>query len=170
MKYLVTILMIAIVGLLGCVKAPKTDLEATLTEDEISENIGETLTYTPGTWIENWDLAVGLAQDQDKAILVNFTGSDWCIWCKRLVSEVFDKPEFIEYAGENLILLKLDFPRSIPQSQDLINQNRQLQAQFRIQGYPTILLVDKEGKEFGRTGYQQGGPVKYVEHLQGFFK
>lgn len=170
MRYVVTILMVLMVAILGCVKAPKTDASAPAIDAENTETADGEFVYEPGTWIENWDNAIETARAQDKTVLVNFTGSDWCGWCIRLVKEVFDHQEFKDYAKENLVLLKLDFPRAVPQSDELKSQNRQLQAQFGIRGYPTILLVSGEGKEIGRTGYQDGGPANYVNHLKSFVK
>ena len=62
-------------------------------------------------WQDNLETALQKAKQENKAVLVNFTGSDWCIWCKRLSEEVFTKDEFENYADDNLILVKLDFPR-----------------------------------------------------------
>ncbi len=170
MKYLVTITMVLMIGLLGCVKAPKADDSVPVIDVEATETVGGEYVYEPGTWIDNWEKAIQTATAEDKLILVNFTGSDWCGWCIKLAKEVFDHNEFKDYAKENLVMLKLDFPRNIPQSSELISQNRQLQEHFGIRGYPTILLVNGEGEEVARTGYQQGGAAKYVEHLKDLVK
>lgn len=165
MKYILTFLLVISAALLGCSKVPDEKLDiAEPVEAKVEE------TYEPGEWTESWELAMQTARESGKTVLVNFTGSDWCGWCIRLKSEVFDHKEFKDYAKENLVLLKLDFPRSIYQTPELKRQNGQLQQAFGIRGYPTILLLNAEGKEIGRTGYQPGGPDKYVEHLQGFIK
>ena len=57
-----------------------------------------------------------------------------------------------DYAKENLVLLELDFPRGKRLSPDLVAQNEKLQDEFKVQGFPTILLLDGEGRPFGRTG------------------
>lgn len=123
-----------------------------------------------GEWITDYDQAIKLAKETDKNILVNFTGSDWCIWCKRLMKEVFTEKAFIDYASTNLILLKLDFPKAIPQTAEEKMHNETLARQFSIQGFPTIIILDKDGKEIARTGYQEGGPEKYVDHLKSIIK
>jgi len=68
------------------------------------------------TWLENYDQALKEAKAKKVPILINFTGSDWCIWCKRLDKEVFSTKEFKTYAKKNLILLKIDSPKDIKQS------------------------------------------------------
>jgi protein disulfide-isomerase len=123
-------------------------------------------TVITGTWLTDFDQAKTIAKAHKIPILINFTGSDWCIWCKRLSSEVFEQKAFNDYAKKNLVLLKIDFPRENKQTEAEKRKNRQLMEQFKIEGYPTIILTDATGKEINRTGYQAGGPVKYVNHLK----
>lgn len=117
-------------------------------------------------WQDNFEKALQQAKKENKAVLVNFTGSDWCIWCKRLTDEVFSKSEFENYADENLILVKLDFPRKIDQSAETKMYNTKLAQKFGVQGFPTILLFNSSGKLVLTTGYQPGGPINYVKHLR----
>lgn len=119
-------------------------------------------------WKENLDEALKTAQLENKTVLVNFTGSDWCIWCKRLNDEVFSKDEFAEYADKNLVLVKIDFPREKEQTPETKLYNQQLAAQYKIEGYPTIVLLRKDGSELGVTGYLEGGAANYVQHLKSF--
>jgi len=121
-------------------------------------------------WETDFEVAKKRAKDENKKILADFTGSDWCGWCIKLKKEVFDKPEFQEYAKKNLVMLEVDFPnkKKLPAKEKA--QNDKLSVEFKVNGYPTILLMDATGKEVGRTGYQQGGPAKYVEHLKGLLK
>lgn len=118
-----------------------------------------------GAWITDFAFAKERAAAENKSILMDFTGSDWCGWCIRLHDEVFDFPEFQEYAEKNLILLELDFPRGKRLPAELVAQNEELQERFGVEGFPTILMLDAEGRPFGRTGYQAGGPAAYVKHL-----
>ena len=119
-------------------------------------------------WKENLEQAVAQAKKENKAVLVNFTGSDWCIWCKRLNSEVFTQKEFEDYAKNNLVLVKLDFPRDIPQSSETKLYNNTLAQKYGIQGFPTILIMNSKGELVAKTGYQPGGPTKYVDHIKSY--
>jgi protein disulfide-isomerase len=83
-----------------------------------------------------------------------------------LDSEVFSQPEFKEYASKNLVLLLLDFPRRKPQSQSVTRQNESLAREFSVEGFPTVLILDAQGKELARTGYRSGGAAEYVKHLK----
>ncbi|MCB5252628.1 MAG: thioredoxin family protein [Candidatus Cloacimonadaceae bacterium] len=171
MKYILFILLLSMVAVLGCTPAENpADDAASKAVGSPEEQALDATEYELGTWTENWDLALSTAKELNRPILVNFTGSDWCVWCVRLVNEVFSKAEFQKYAKENLVLLKLDYPRNISQDAALKKQNDELQKQFGIRGYPTILLVDSAGKEINRTGYQQGGVESYIKHLQDLLK
>ena len=121
-------------------------------------------------WLASIDDAKKEAAARKVPILVDFSGSDWCGWCIRLDNEVFSKPAFKEYAGKHLVLLLLDYPRSKPQTDEVKRQNRELAEQFGIEGYPTVVLLDANGKELARTGYQRGGAEAYVEHLKKLLK
>lgn len=119
-------------------------------------------------WNANLEKAIEQAKKENKAVLVNFTGSDWCIWCKRLSAEVFQQKEFEEYAKKSLVLVMLDFPKDIEQTQETKEYNNKLAQKYGIQGFPTILLIDGQGKLVAQTGYQAGGAAKYVEHLKSY--
>jgi protein disulfide-isomerase len=119
-------------------------------------------------WENNLDNAIQRAKKENKAVLVNFTGSDWCIWCKRLSAEVFQQKEFENYAKESLVLVMLDFPKDKPQSEETQSYNRNLAQKYGIQGFPTILIFDRQGKLVAQTGYQPGGPDKYIEHIKSY--
>ena len=117
-------------------------------------------------WYDNLNSAMKVAQKQNKPIFVDFTGSDWCKWCKRLNKEVFSQDDFINYAKNNLVLVKIDFPEHIKQSAQTIFYNRQLAQRFGVEGYPTIVLLDKRGYIIAKTGFQYGGAEAYVQHIK----
>ncbi|MFM7242088.1 MAG: thioredoxin family protein, partial [Opitutia bacterium] len=117
------------------------------------------------TWLTDLDEAKKVAAKEKKDILVDFTGSDWCGWCIKLKKEVFDLPAF-EAATKKFVLVELDFPNKKAQSDEVKTKNRAAQQKFGITGFPTILLMDAQGEVYARTGYQAGGPEKYVAHLQ----
>lgn len=117
-------------------------------------------------WVTSLPDALSQAQAEQKAVLVDFTGSDWCGWCISLRSEVFDRPEFARFAQENLIMVELDYPRSKPQSPELKSANEKLAQEFEVQGYPTVFILDATGKRLLQTGYQAGGASNYIAMIQ----
>ena len=121
-------------------------------------------------WLTSWDEAMKQSKKTGKPVLADFTGSDWCVWCKRLKGEVFDKPDFKKWAKDNVILLELDFPNSKPQPEALKKKNGELAKKYKIEGFPTVLFVDANGKELGRSGYMDGGPAAWTKNAAGILK
>lgn len=118
------------------------------------------------TWMTDADAARAVARAENKTLLLDFTGSDWCGWCIRLDNEVFSTPEFASYAREKLVLLKLDFPKRREQSAAERKQNEELAAQYGIRGFPTIVVLRPDGTEKGRLGYSPGGPKVWLGELE----
>jgi len=115
-------------------------------------------------WYDNLLKANEAATTAKKPIFAFFTGSDWCVWCRKLQNDVFSKPEFIQWANKNFVLLELDFPRGKQLSPEITQQNNELQQLFQVRGYPTVWLFnmvkDTVGKynitTYGSLGYPQG--------------
>ncbi len=114
-------------------------------------------------WHINVDEAYEESQKTGKPIMANFTGSDWCGWCKRLSAAVFVKPEFQKWAKENVVLLELDFPKRKSVPAEIKQQNSKLQRAFKVRGFPTVWVFemdkDKDTDEMkinalGKTGYK----------------
>jgi thioredoxin-related protein len=119
-------------------------------------------------WKTSFTEAAAEASQQNKQILLNFTGSDWCPWCVKMDEEVLNKKQFSEFASKNLVLVKLDFPRHKKLSPDEKAQNVQLAKKYAIQGFPTFVLVDASGKELRRQeGYLEGGPAEFLKWAKG---
>lgn len=123
-----------------------------------------------GLWTDDYAGALAQAKAENRFVLLDFTGSDWCGWCKRLEREVFSKDDFKKYAKANLVCVTLDFPRGFELKKKVAAQNEKLSNDYEVMGYPTIVLLDPNGKTIGRTGYQPGGAKAYVEHLETFIE
>ena len=137
----------------------------TLTILAIAVLIGTTTMAADG-WLTDFEAAKKEAAEKGVPILADFAGSDWCGWCIKLDREVFLKKEFTDYAKDNLVLLLVDFPSSKEQSEEVKKQNQELSKEYSVKGFPTVLLLDAEGKKLAQTGYQRGGPKKYVKHVK----
>ena len=122
-------------------------------------------------WLTTYEAAKKQAKEENKPILINFTGTDWCGWCIKIEKEIFSKDEFKAYAKEKLILMEVDFPEKKKQSDEVKAQNKVLDKEFKIEGYPTIFLIDAEGKKLSEDiGYREGGAQAYVDHLKELLK
>jgi protein disulfide-isomerase len=122
-------------------------------------------THAADEWLIKYDEAIAAAKKTGRPILANFTGSDWCGWCIKLKEEVFDTKEFKEWTAKNVVLLELDFPQKKPQDAAIKAKNQQLSEHYGVQGFPTILILNAEGKQLGELGYQQGGPKAWIENV-----
>ena len=120
-------------------------------------------------WLTDLDEGMKVAKAEKKAILVDFTGSDWCGWCIRLKKEVFDQQEFAA-ASKDFVLVELDYPQKKKQPAEEKAKNKAWAEKFSIEGFPTIMLLNANGEPFAQTGYQAGGPVKYLAHLAELLK
>ncbi len=117
-------------------------------------------------WSADFAASQKAAKEANKDLLINFTGSDWCGWCIKLHKEVFSEEAFKVGVKDKFVLVELDFPRDKSKlSAETLAQNKELGAKYKVQGYPSILLCDAEGKPFAATGYEEGGPEAYVKHL-----
>ncbi|HTQ31460.1 MAG TPA: thioredoxin fold domain-containing protein [Opitutaceae bacterium] len=122
-------------------------------------------------WFTDYQAAAKQASAENRPMLLDFTGSDWCPWCIKLDQEVYSQPTFIDFARQHLVLVKLDFPRQkqLPVAEK--NQNRTLAKKFDVHGYPTSVLLDAQGNKLGQyEGYMEGGPHAYIEWVESLKK
>jgi thioredoxin-related protein len=117
-------------------------------------------------WLTDMPKALQEAKAEHKLVLADFTGSDWCGWCKKLDKDTFSRPEFAEYAKKNLVLLQLDYPDKKPQSDELKAANAALSSKYNIQGYPTLIALKPDATVVWRNdGYLEGGPKALIDAL-----
>jgi len=118
-------------------------------------------------WLTDFKKAQQEAKAGNKLLLLDFTGSDWCGWCKKFDREILLKPEFKEYARDNLVIVELDFPRGKPQSAELRRQNRELAQQYEMVGFPTIIVLNADGQKVWRyDGFFPDGVAAFIAQLQ----
>lgn len=98
---------------------------------------------------------------------MDFTGSDWCPGCIELKKKIFDTRQFQAYAAKKLVLVEVDFPDKKPQPAALKKANDNLSKKFEVDGYPTQIVLDSNGKEIARkTGYEGESTEKYIDWLE----
>jgi thioredoxin-related protein len=113
--------------------------------------------------------ALNQARSENKMVLLDFTGSDWCGWCKKFDKDVLSTDKFAGYVNSKLVLVTLDFPSHKEQDAALKHANQEIKKQFGVNGFPTFVLLNSAGKELGRqVGYLKGGPDAFIAKLDGF--
>lgn len=124
-------------------------------------------------WQTDYKQALATAKATRKYVLLDFTGSDWCGPCIELNRVVFSQPAFLTYAEKSLVLVELDYPRRKKLSEDIARQNAHLAHEYNIDrsGFPTVVLLDPDGKALGQIeGYGGERPadvIAWVEKLRG---
>ena len=117
-------------------------------------------------WGDDYKAALADAAKQNKNVLLDFTGSDWCGWCIKLKKETFNLPAFKEFADKNLVLVEVDFPQGKTLPPAVKKQNDQLQEQYQVQGFPTLVVLNPQGKIIKQqSGYIPGGPKGFIDWL-----
>ena len=124
---------------------------------------------TPPHWLNNLNNAEQLAKSEHKLILLNFSGSDWCIPCMKLRADVFNSDAFMKYAKDNLVLVNADFPRNKKNelSQDQQKENDALAAKYNPEGkFPFTILLDSKGNKLKVwDGYYSQGATNFVDEI-----
>jgi thioredoxin-related protein len=129
--------------------------------------IFEPFASAESAWLTDYKKAQEEAKAGNKILLLNFTGSDWCGWCKKFDKEILLQPQFKDFARDNLVIVELDFPRAKPQTPELRTQNRELAQQYEIVGFPTIVVLSADGQKLWRyDGYFPDGPAAFIAQLQ----
>jgi protein disulfide-isomerase len=151
----------------GCSKGIPGLLKAPMLGKSIQADLGATLRPEPqlqesGGWITSWELAHRESLRTGKPIMAIFTGSDWCGPCIALKKKVLSTDQFSQWASENVVLLEVDFPKKSNQLPAIIDQNRELSNRYNIAGYPTVLIIDTDGKVKGKLGHGTN-PKRWIE-------
>jgi protein disulfide-isomerase len=116
-------------------------------------------------WLTDYSEALAESSRTNKPVVLFFTGSDWCGWCKKLEREVFGRGQFATLVSDKYIFVKLDSPRRSKISKSLEQQNTGLRAKYKVRGFPSVIIIDKNENIVASTGYREGGAEKYAEHL-----
>lgn len=146
------------IGLLGVACGKKKSAPVAEVKPPVEEKL---------RWMTDFDAAKARARNENKMVLMNFTGSDWCPPCKALDKELFAKPEFAQYAAKHLVLLEIDFPRRKPISAEQRAANQELAGAYGVEGFPTVIILASDWKPLGKFGYMPGlGPDQVIPVLE----
>ena len=132
------------------------------------------LVFTSGfsqNWLTDFETAKQVAKEENKKIILVFSGSDWCAPCIKLENEIWKSEDFKSFSSENYVLLRADFPRRKKNvlSQQMQEHNNQLAAKYNKNGYfPLVVVLDKQGKILGETGYIKTTPKNYINTIESF--
>lgn len=119
-----------------------------------------------GNWLTDFPKAQAQAKEQKKLLLIDFTGSDWCPPCKQFKKTVLSSPEFNKFAAEKLVLLEADFPEHKSQPPALKKANDALMEKFKVEAFPTVIVLNVSGKVVMRMeGYDGSSAHVFIKKL-----
>ena len=118
-----------------------------------------------GTWLTDYRKAQSISAQTQRDILIAFTSFDSSEWCQKLDAEIFKQDAFKEYAKQNLVLVRCDYPQNTEQPAALKQQNQSLAEAFNIRGYPSMVLVNAKNQKVGTAKYMPGGPAAFIKEL-----
>jgi protein disulfide-isomerase len=157
---------VALLALSGCGRSESADASSAQTEPAAQTAPSSQVAPSKPGWITSVEKGQQEAKANNKLVLLDFTGSDWCGWCVLLDREVFSKPKFKEYASKNLVLVEVDFPKRKPVPDATRKENVQLAQRYQVQGFPTIIVLNGDGQVVGEFGYVKGGPDAFIALLE----
>lgn len=119
-------------------------------------------------WTTSYPEAVDQANEQNAPIMLFFSGSDWCPWCRKLNAEVFDTPAFSAWSNQRVVPMMVDFPKTRTLPGPLANQNNRLLDRYRqhLAGFPTALFIRPDGTVVGKLGYEPDGLLTWIDKAQ----
>ena len=145
------------------------------TTEELTNNVSIADTIQEGykASIPGWTVGIDKVFEESKRtgkpIMANFTGSDWCGWCHRLKSNVFDTPKFKTWAAENVVLFEVDFPKRTTVPDKIKQENYTLKQQLSVQGFPTVWILDVKQID-GKINIEALGKLGYDASATSFIK
>lgn len=115
----------------------------------------------------SFEHAIADSQQSGKPIMLVFTGSDWCMYCKLLDREVIDTTEFSNWSRQ-IVHLEIDFPQMTSLPESLAQRNNDLMEKYgvHVSSYPTVLFVGGDGEVIGKTGYIPGGAQNWIGNAE----
>lgn len=124
-------------------------------------------------WLTDFEQAKKTASDQDKKIIIVFSGSDWCAPCIKLDKNIWQSESFKNEAAKDWVLIKANFPRKKANelSKEQTEHNRKLAEKYNIEGsFPLVVILDKNGKLLGKMGFKNVSPEEYIKMIHAIEK
>ncbi len=126
------------------------------------------------SWGSDFDQAKTEAASSKAYVLIVFSGSDWCKPCIQLHRTLFESDAFAAYAGDNLKLVKADFPyrKKNRLSKEQTAHNEKLASVYNPKGeFPLAVFTDATGRVVGSFGFDKAkSPEQYITEFKKFLK
>ncbi|MCD9856045.1 thioredoxin family protein [Epilithonimonas sp. JDS] len=115
------------------------------------------------------------ASEKNELILLNFSGSDWCIPCIKLHRNIIETDIFKQLSTDHILeYLNADFPRSKKNqpAADVQKENAALADQYNPKGiFPYTVLLDSGGKILKTwEGLPLENAVAFTNEIRSFYQ
>lgn len=114
-------------------------------------------------WHDNYEAGAAQAKEEDKDLLLVFTGTDWIEICEEFNREILTQEDFMETVSKEFALVKLEYPENNRLPREEATRKQFLRDAYQVRGFPTVVLTTAEGRPFGFNGYQPVSPEEYAE-------
>lgn len=124
-------------------------------------------------WHASFESALSQAQEQNKPIILVFSGSDWCAPCIKMDREIWSSEQFKTYSKEHYVLYRADFPKKSKNqlSTSLEKENKALADKYNPEGYfPLVVVLDQNENQLGHTLFKKLRPGEYIKLLNSFLE
>lgn len=110
-------------------------------------------------WSDDIEQAFAAAKAQSLPIYLYFTGSTWCIWCKRMDKDLHNTDDFRQLLVGKIVFVKADLPAGTRPDERI----QKLMSTYHVRGVPTVIILSPDLKEITRFQYQQIQPKEYAQ-------
>jgi protein disulfide-isomerase len=110
-------------------------------------------------WTTDFDKAMAVAKADSLPLYVYFTGSSWCIWCKKMDREIHNQDAFRQKTVGKMLFVKVDLPAGSQPNE----VTKSLLETYHVRGVPTVVVLSPDGNELARFRYQQMTPEQYAD-------
>ena len=149
-------------ALTGC---PSRSSEATVDSAAKAKEAESSQAPANAVWTDDIDAAFKAASETGKPVFIDFTGSDWCYWCKLAENNIFSTPDWKAFAAD-VVCLKVDFPQGNRPDVFTMKKRQQLADEFNVQGYPTLVLATAGRKEIARFMAGRKGAAEFISEVR----
>ncbi len=143
-------ILLLVLGILCGMKAVETGLNITLLSSSPSR-IATGDSAPAKVWLEQ-DLegALAKAKAEHKVVLVDIY-AEWCAQCKELDEKTWPEASVQQWIGQNAVAVRIDTDA----------RRKDLATQLKIASYPTVLVLNADGKELRRSlGFQKAEEMR----------
>ena len=130
-----------------------------------------TAAAAPIEWMTNLEAAGQRAKEEQKLLLVEFTGSDWCKACLMQKKKVLETPEFEDWVEQHCVAVEIDVPNdaSLVGGEQQKALNQMFCDEYGVFSFPTLLIMTPELVEVGGYRGAQTAPAKAIANLEKSF-